>query len=205
MCCNLTDLLRRARLWCVFCLNLSMFKSIESLFSYYSLVLWLAGGSSWSRPHRKVRRRVSSFWSSGFGMGWVRSRLGVSLGKMRGGWSRKLSKISTLGKNKQSFKHKACTSWLNICWAELATYRLRVQCLGVEPNMKAELWMVLAYNEWEGGEAVQGLITNAPPVSWPKMTDNTFSDVRKEKIFRFGIDHIPKSLFFLKAINMLCL
>lgn len=87
-----------------FCINLNIVNPRDFVFSYYNLVLWLAGGSSWSRPHRKVRRRVTSFWSSGFGIGWVRSRLGVSLGRMRGGWSRKLSKMSKFRKNKQNLK-----------------------------------------------------------------------------------------------------
>lgn len=59
-----------------------------------SRVLWLAGSSSWSSPHKKVRSRVTSFCSSGLGIGWERSRRGVSLGRMSGGWSRKLSKMS---------------------------------------------------------------------------------------------------------------
>lgn len=62
-----------------------------------SRVLWLAGSSSWSSPHKKVRRRVTSFWSSGHGIGWERSRRGVSLGRINGGWSRKLSKMSENG------------------------------------------------------------------------------------------------------------
>lgn len=57
-----------------------------------------------------------------------------------------------------------------MCWSELATYRLQVQCLGAEPNKKVELWLVLAYNESEGGEAVQGLTWHGPPVGWPMMT-----------------------------------
>lgn len=69
-----------------------------------SRVLWLAGSSSWSSPHKKVRRRVTSFWSSGLGIGWQRSRRGVSFGRMRGGWSRKLSKMSMRIKNKQLIK-----------------------------------------------------------------------------------------------------
>lgn len=67
-----------------------------------SRVLWLAGSSSWSSPHKKVRSRVTSFCSSGLGIGWERSRRGVSLGRMRGGWSRKLSKMSE-GQETSSF------------------------------------------------------------------------------------------------------
>lgn len=96
--------LYKARLCCVFCVNLSVVIPRDSAFSYYNLVLWLAGGSSCSRPQRKVRSCVTSFWRSGFGIGWVRSRLGVSLGRMRGGWSRKLSNISKFRKNIKNIK-----------------------------------------------------------------------------------------------------
>lgn len=61
----------------------------------------------------------------------------------------------------------------------------------MEPNREAELWLVLAYNESEGGEAAQGLISHAPPVGWPKMTDKTVNDVEKEEILRCGTEQIP--------------
>lgn len=72
-------------------------------------VLWLAGNSSWSSPHKKLRRRVTSFWSSGLGIGWDRSSRGVSLGRIRGGWSRKLSKMS-----KRVEKSKNRNEWWKI-------------------------------------------------------------------------------------------
>lgn len=80
-------------------LVISLFTSVRHQYrDIYGLpqsrVLWLAGSSSWSSPHKKVRRRVTSFCSSGLGIGWERSRRGVSFGRIRGGWSKKLSKMS---------------------------------------------------------------------------------------------------------------
>lgn len=76
-----------------------------------SRVLWLAGSSSWSSPHKKVRSRVTSFWSSGLGIGWERSRRGVSFGRMRGGWSRKLSKMSDKRRFDQEKFNLASDAW----------------------------------------------------------------------------------------------